>query len=154
MKRIDFGQTISILANLGVLIGILLLVFELNQNRQMMRSQTRSSISETLVDILVQQSQNAELTAIRMKVNAGEPLTALETMQYRDIQNAFWRYRENVNYQFRNGLYDEEEYIAQREQWRRALSREINRAAWCQREEITSPAFVAEINGLLEKPCE
>ena len=31
MKKIDLGQAITILANFGVLIGILLLVYELNQ---------------------------------------------------------------------------------------------------------------------------
>jgi hypothetical protein len=34
MKKIDLGQALSILANLGVLIGILLLVLELKQNNR------------------------------------------------------------------------------------------------------------------------
>lgn len=52
MKRIDLGQTIGILANLGVLVGILLLVYELAQNREMIRSQTRQSIAELLTNLL------------------------------------------------------------------------------------------------------
>jgi len=50
MKKIDLGQTLTILANVGVLAGILLLVFELNQNREMMRAQTRSELASSLVD--------------------------------------------------------------------------------------------------------
>ena len=34
MKKIDLGQSLTILANLGVVVGILLLVYELNQTRQ------------------------------------------------------------------------------------------------------------------------
>ena len=40
MKKIDLGQTLGILANVGVVFGILLLAYELNQNRQMMEAQT------------------------------------------------------------------------------------------------------------------
>ena len=39
MKKIDFGQTVSVLANLGVLAGIVLLVYELNLSRELARAQ-------------------------------------------------------------------------------------------------------------------
>jgi len=38
MKKIEFGQAIAVFANIGVLVGILLLAYELNQNRQMMQT--------------------------------------------------------------------------------------------------------------------
>ena len=49
MKKIDRGQTISLVANIGVLIGILLLVFELNQNRVVTEAQTRSAITASII---------------------------------------------------------------------------------------------------------
>jgi hypothetical protein len=39
MKKIDLGQTLSIVANVGVLAGILLLVYELNQTRELAQAQ-------------------------------------------------------------------------------------------------------------------
>jgi hypothetical protein len=36
MKKIDLGQTFHILANIGVIGGILLLAFELQQNNELM----------------------------------------------------------------------------------------------------------------------
>jgi hypothetical protein len=45
MKKIDFGQTVSVVANIGVVIGIVLLVYELNQNRQMTAAQTRHEMA-------------------------------------------------------------------------------------------------------------
>jgi hypothetical protein len=35
MKKIDLGQSVSIIANIGVVAGILLLAYELNQNREL-----------------------------------------------------------------------------------------------------------------------
>ena len=44
MKKIDLGQTVSILANLGVIAGILLLAYELRQNNALLASQARSNL--------------------------------------------------------------------------------------------------------------
>ena len=114
MKKIDLGQSVSVLANVGVLIGILLLAYELNQNRDMMRSQARNAIADTLVNILYQRATSPYLAEILAKLEAGEQLTAVETIRFLEMQAAEWRYRENVNYQYRNDLYDEGEYLAQR----------------------------------------
>jgi len=156
MKKIDLGQTVTILANVGVLVGILLLVYELNQNRQMMQAQTRNAVSETLVDMLFQAGLSPQYAAIVAKLGDGEPLTAAETLQYRNVQTAFWRYRENVSYQYRNGLYEESEYFAQREAWRGGLNGDgPQRAYWCDRSSaVVSPEFFAEISELMEQPCE
>ena len=41
MKKIDLGQTISILANVGVIAGIVFLGFELRQNNALMAADAR-----------------------------------------------------------------------------------------------------------------
>ena len=43
---------LTIGANLGVLIGLLLLIAELNQNRDMMRAQVRHDLAMGIVDLL------------------------------------------------------------------------------------------------------
>jgi hypothetical protein len=45
MKKLDLAQTLQLVGNAGVIIGILLLVYELAQNREMMRAQTRNELS-------------------------------------------------------------------------------------------------------------
>ena len=50
MKKIDLGQTIGIVANVGVIAGLLLLAFELNQNREITEAQTRHQVSQSMVD--------------------------------------------------------------------------------------------------------
>ena len=39
MKKIDVGQTMTILANLGVIIGIAFLAVEINQNNSQLAAQ-------------------------------------------------------------------------------------------------------------------
>ena len=41
MKNIDLGQTIGILANLGVIAGIVFLAVELQQNNKLLGAQAR-----------------------------------------------------------------------------------------------------------------
>jgi len=155
MKKIDAGQTVSILANFGVIAGILLLAFELNQNRLMMRAQTRNAIAETLINLHVGQSSSSEFLQTEVKIANGEPLTALEEEKRRYLNMAFFRYWENVYYQYRNGLYDDAEYIAQREAWKGVLlGDETQLEQWCRSKDVRSTEFVAEIDRLLgESGC-
>ena len=155
MKRIDLGQTITILANLGVLIGILLLVYELAQNREMVQAQTRNSVAEMVVNLLALEAGDPGIAEIMVKLGSGRPLTRGEMERFQVLQWAYWRYRENVHYQYRNGLYDEDEYLALRAVWLRDVNAdETRRAIYCESLFQRSPALADEINGLMERPCE
>ena len=154
MKKIDLGQTIGIIANLGVLIGILLLVYELSQNRTAMQAQTRNAIAETLVNLLALEASTPELMEMEAKLQAGEPLTPAEMRMNANISSAYWRYRENVHYQYRIGLFDGSEYVGQREIWARSLNTdEIERNKWCRSRTTYSETFRSEIDSVLDKPC-
>ena len=60
------------------------------------------------------------------------------------------RYHENVHYQYRNGLYEEAEFSAQRDYWRNnVFHSEGFVEVWCSVRLGFSPEFVAEINALL-----
>lgn len=48
MKKIDLGQAISILANIGVIAGIVFLVVEIQQNTAAIRSQSSIAINDSL----------------------------------------------------------------------------------------------------------
>ena len=39
MKKLDLGQTVTLIANLGVILGIAFLAIELNQNNELLRAQ-------------------------------------------------------------------------------------------------------------------
>ena len=60
MKKIDLGQTITILANIGVIAGIIFLAVELRQNNELLGVQARSGILNRQTgapDLILQNSE-------------------------------------------------------------------------------------------------
>jgi len=49
MKKIDLGQTITILANLGVIVGIAFLAIEMSQNNRLLMMESRLAETEAYV---------------------------------------------------------------------------------------------------------
>jgi hypothetical protein len=120
MKKIDFGQTIQILANLGVLAGIVFLGIELQQNNALLGAQARTSRAQLRLDGLRSTMSNQELLQARLKRREGQPLTPIEqAMLDMDVtgQLVLWQY---VHGEFRAGLIDESDIPV--EQWRYVIS--------------------------------
>lgn len=149
MKKIDAGQTLQLLGNFGVIVGILLLVYELNQNRDMMMAQTRNELSQGIVEILLAITEDEESSSLWIRGVRGDDLPEDELTRYRIIANAEARYQENVHYQYRQGLYDESEFQAQRDLWATLYSAKGRADAFCDLRTGLSPEFAAEIEGLL-----
>ena len=141
---------LTLAANVGVLVGIFLLIAELGQNRSMMRAQTRNELSIGIVDLFVRVAENEQLASLRVRADAGEELTPLEAYRYEIITRAFFRYWENVHYQYRIGLYDDVEFSRQREAWRAYAARSASLVAfWCASRLQFSAEFVEEFDGVL-----
>ena len=152
MNKIDLRQIIGILANVGVLAGILLLAYELNQNRQMMEAQTRHELSASISDQLLAVAASAEFNNFIYRVETGEPITEEERRRYWGFAFARLRTWEDAHYQYRIGLYDEAEFAAQREGWRGFLAQSPGmREFWDQFRETFSPEFAAEIDVLISE---
>ena len=137
-------------ANVGVLIGIILLIVELDQNREAIQAQTRSNLSQGIVDHLSLIASNSQLASLRRRIDAGEKATVNEQYQYQELTRALVRYWENVHYQYRQGLYDDAEFTAHREAIRGyfAYSNAIVEF-WCRNRHGMSREFAEEIDGLL-----
>ena len=154
MKRLEFGQTFTILANVGIIAGIVLLAYELNQNRVLMRAETRNSIAQSISAMLSEQARDPEISGIYMRGRAGEQLTPLEAEQFGFQVIAWLRIWENQHYQYRQGLYDESEYLAVQELWLRSLREGGMREQWCQQRQVLAKPFFDEVNALLgESRC-
>lgn len=143
-------------ANVGVLVGIVLVILELDQNRDMMRAQIRHELAMGIVDLLQVPAGNPQLASVLQRARAGAELTPEESFQFELRTNALFRYWEDVHYQYRLGLYDEIEFERQRDAWRASLAG-FGRAVayWCGVRPLYSPEFAAEIDGLLANDaCE
>ena len=109
MTKIDLGQTAQILANLGVIAGIVLLGIELQQNNALLGAQARASRAQVRVDALTAVTSSPELLHAYLNQRHGEPLTAMDQLVL-DLDAArvlvTWQY---VYGEFRAGLIDEDD---------------------------------------------
>jgi len=159
MDSKKLNDRLQLAGMLGVLIGLILLVYELRQNQDLMRAQTRHDVAAMLVDILHVPAANKQLADVMYRANLGEDLTPEELHQFKMRTNALFRYWENVHYQYRAGLYDESEFNSHRKAWEDILAgTNLSvgiRDYWCGNHSLYSPAFVAELDQVMEKkPCD
>jgi len=78
LKKLDLGQTISVLANLGVIGGILLLAYELRQNNSLMEAEARFNRMSMAVNAWYFNTENVDLAELRERARNNEPLDGAE----------------------------------------------------------------------------
>ena len=96
MKKLELQQLISILANIGVIAGIVFLGLEIQQNNELMTSEVRAtyaSMEQTGWSFII---ENPQLVDALIKDRNGEELTAADEMRL----NALWM-QSLHQYQFR-----------------------------------------------------
>ena len=155
MKADNLNKWLTLVANLAVLVGIGLVILELQQNREMIRAQTRSNISAGITELLRDVANDPQLASLIRRADNGEELTPDDAKQYAHRSAAMFRYFENVHYQYRQGMYDESEYLAHREAWRVFFQNSQTALRnWCEYRQIVSREFRTEIDSLtVDSPC-
>jgi hypothetical protein len=154
MNKERLIQWIALAANCVTILGLLLVIFQLQQNRALMRAQVRHELAGTIVDLLNSSASNSQLASILRRAGLGERLTEDEQFQFRLRSNALFRYWEDVHYQYRLGLYDEEEYSRQKAAWKTSFASSVGLVTyWSQVRTLYSPRFESEIDGLQPPPA-
>ena len=103
MKKIDLGQTIAIIANIGVIAGIVFLAVELQQNNRLLDAQVSYNLLLSRTESRDETYFNPEFADFRFKVVSGEELSPVEQFRV-DAWNTStllgfeWEYR-----QYRSG---------------------------------------------------
>ena len=78
MKKLEFGQTVSILANLGVIAGIVFLGVELRQNNQLLETEVREARNQRLIELNRDVYTVPGLAEVLVKVGRSDILTEVE----------------------------------------------------------------------------
>lgn len=137
-------------ANIGVLLGIILLVVELGQNHEMMRAQIRNEISRAEIDVLGQTAGNRDLSEVITRANSGEELTSAERFMVRTRNESVFRLWQNAHYQYRLEMYDESEYSKHLATMAWVIkSNPSLMVYWCELGELYSDPFMLEIDKIL-----
>lgn len=125
----------------------------MNQNRELTRALIRHELSQGAIDYLAREATNADLAGIVRQAYDNEPLTATQGRRFRYHTSAWFRYAENVHYQYRHGLYDQGEFETHKEVWRNLLGVSAVRDHWCSSRETFSRDFRAEFETALTNQC-
>jgi hypothetical protein len=150
MSKDRLIQSIALAAICVTILGLLLVILQLQQNRTLMRAQVRHELASTIVDLLNSFANNSQLAGVLRRGSLGEKLTEDEQLQFHLRSNALLRYWEDVHYQFRLGLYDEVEYSRQKAAWKATFANSVGFVKyWSEVRTLYSPRFAAEIDGLL-----
>ncbi len=80
MKKLDLGQTLGILANVGVIAGIVFLAFELRQNNALLEAETRAIRHNVRAADYLLPIEHRDLAYALIKQRRGEDLTEYETL--------------------------------------------------------------------------
>lgn len=153
MKSQNLHRWLTLAANLGVLVGIVLVTVELRQNLTAVQAQTRHEVSAGFVDFMRSVAENSELASIRRRGDLGEDLSVEERYRYEAFTRGLFRYWENVHYQYRTDLYDPAEFARQREAWRSHAAAAPGVVQWwCAHASEFSNDFGMDYSSLLPGP--
>ena len=124
---------------------------EVNQNSQMMRTQTRNDVSDSIIDF----QWNAINSGLLSVIDRGNADSTSLTDDEKTLLSTFYvtnlRLWENIYYQYRNGLFEEAEFLAEREVWRNRASTPMFLMVYCPVSQAgaLSTDFVQEIDSLM-----
>ena len=99
MKKIDLGQTITILANIGVIAGIVFLAVELRQNNEIQSAQVRSTRVDNRAAITEMLFENPEVIEFLGKDRSSLSQVELDRIRLlgiRALVHSEWTYGEAI----------------------------------------------------------
>ena len=120
--KIDIKQTVEVIGLVSVVASLTFVGFEIRQNTVVARAQARDSISDKLINWELMVATDQAASEVWSKGNRGDPLERDgEYSSYQLIVNAQFSMWENEFYQYKLGLFEEEEFIARMVRWERSI---------------------------------
>jgi hypothetical protein len=146
MTMRTFGEIVAVL---GVLLGLVFVGWEIRQNTEMMRSQTRADVMQSVLSLIQMERDPAYIRA-ELKRRTGEELTPEDLYLLENTANATLRVWENTHYQYERGLFIESEFQADLAVWRELMQEPQFSDLWRRSRHTYSESFRAVIDGLIE----
>ena len=111
MKKIDLGQAVTILANIGVIAGIVFLGYEMRQNTAAIQATTAQGFMESSLGWLEQLATNEQLASAWEKaLSDPDSLTATESQQVSAFQMHQWLRFQSAYFQHNRGSLSDDEW--------------------------------------------
>ena len=149
MKISAVNESVSLIANIGVIASIVFLGLEMQQNTAMMQSQTRNSIVENQLGLYELAIENAELHDIVDRLNSDLDVELTELRQIGFWTMSQFRMWENEFFQHEIGLFGSEEFEARVNWWRFVMGFDYALEQWQGSQEQFAPDFRIYMTELL-----
>jgi len=121
------------------------------QSDRIARAQVRSSITDQIVRINSLVLSEPALFDLQQKSMQGLPVDDADAAKLRALAFIWFRHSENVHYQYRQGLYDEAEFQAQRNIWKIRFHETTWRDTFLASKNTLSPQYAAEVEKILDE---
>ena len=153
VERIN--QWLTLVANLGVLAGIIFLAIEIQQNTDVTRSTTAQEISNTSVEFFMRVAESPDLARV-IKVATENPggLSEVEIVQYEYHTGAAFMLFEGAYKQFQLGFLPESGWKPHEGLIKYLLDNPVSRNWWVNSNTVFSPEFenrVIAVSGVKRK---
>ena len=144
MDANKLNSWLSLLANFGVILGIVLLVYEIRQNTDMMRAQINQSRAEAAMSEQQATYNSDHIPALGAKIERGDPLSTEDRIRYEAYLRAFNRNMDNQLWQYNQGLLGENIPRSMRTAVRRVIGGyDMSLATWDQQKIQFTDEYVA-----------
>ena len=107
MNSGKLNNWLSLGANIGVVIGLVLLIIEIGQNTDMMRAQINQARTDTAISEQEELFNSDYLPAILAKRNREEPFSDAEMIRYKARFRSLMRNQDNNLWQYNQGYLGE-----------------------------------------------
>ena len=151
MKISAINEGVSLIANIGVIGSIVFLGLEMQQNTEMMQSQTRNSIVENQLSVYERAIENPQVAEIRNRINLDVEIEETERFQYTFFMQSSLRIWENEFYQYQKGLFESDEFEARTIAWRGQMSMDANVVIWRRTENAFAEDFRVYLNEIINE---
>ena len=150
MKTINLGQTFTILANIGVLAGIVLLAYELRQNSEALRLQAAQAHLNTSYQVDMAIAQDDALASLLLSPSRNR--TDEDQFQYERFANSTLMSWQNSYNLYLQGVLSEELWVANTANIARLINGQEDLRDFRERFRSSyTPAFNAVLDELLEQ---
>lgn len=149
-KLAILNDWLTLIANLGVLLGIFFLIYEIDQNTDAIRSQTRAAIYSGAQEELWKNMEYPDVT-LNMRITDHE-LSPEEKIRFDAWMSASMRAREFAWIEFRNGSLDATYWESDRNVIAIILGSERSRTWWNEVGRLGfGPEFVAYVDEYMQE---
>ena len=107
MKKIELGQSLEIIANVGVLVGIIFLALEINQNTALIEAEMSQNRTDTAMTEAQSIYNSDHLPGILTALRNGESITDVDEERIYHWARSFNRNMENQLRLYRLGMLEE-----------------------------------------------